>query len=522
MSGITASTLAAAKGSSITNQQFQFSASALPRKILIIGTADPSKELSVDLDTPIAVTSPSDVGSKTGFGWMLYRLAVQSFKGSKNAIPTYIMMQAEDDGGVKASGEIDFVGSTGVLAGTLSIYISGILDLPVNVTITDAMTPDEIATAVADAINAITELPVTATALTTVVTITSKSVGAWGNDISITVNLLASDVIPTGIVLAITDMASGASSDDIQTALDALGTGDGANEDHYTDIIQGYGHVTANLNSISTYVGPGNAKVGLYGELVHRPFRVLSGDVDPGSAGLTAVRALGDGRTLDRANGIISVPGSPGHPQEIAAQTMGIMAGISHELPEQSYADFPLSGVHPGSKASTSRWTSELDNRDAAVKSGVSPTFVRNNIVYLQNIVTFYHPPEVPVESNGYRSMRNIALGQNLLHSQASAFATEKWQGTTLVSDIALVNPNSKKKARDVSSVISQDVTLINSWASLAWIYETAFSIKALQDDPPTVRVGADGFVNKIKVILSGEGLILDTETEFDVSIAVL
>ncbi len=522
MSEIVATSLAAGVTSSVTNTQFKISAEVVQRKILIIGTGDPLKEAGISLNTPIPVTSPEDVGNLTGFGWMLHRLSEQVFKGSKNSIEAWIIMQAEDAGtGVQASGEIDFVGSSGVLAGKISLYISGILNRPVEVAVTDAMTDANIAAAVNTAINAIKELPVTSSVLTTVVTIDAKSVGTWGNNISIAFNLKQGEELPFGVTAAITGMASGAGVEVIATALNSLGIDDNANENFFTDGIHGYGADTTSLDVILAYIGAGNDKVGCWSELVHKPFRFLTGDVVADSAGLTAIRAIGDGRKTDRANGTVSVPGSNSHPEEIAAQAMGIMARINNKIAGQMYVDLILEDIDPGDTAD--RWSSLYLNRDLAVKSGISPTFVISGKVVLQNVVTYYHPDSVPQTSNGYREMANIALEQNLLDSQFKTFNTEIWKRIKIVEDATKVgNAVDREKVRDIDSVIDANIALIDAWMNNGWLYNDTFPKEQLKSNPPTVRSGGDGFNNKISVILRGIGNILDNETEFDVSIAIL
>lgn len=519
MGNITSNSLAAGVGSSVKNKQFKPTAEVVPRKVLIIGTGDPTTEAANSLDTPMLGLSAANVGALTGFGFMLHRLALNEEKGS-NGVEFYYIQQAEP-AGAQSAGEIDFTGSTGVLAGTLAIYIAGI---SVSVAITSAMTIEEIADAVVAAITANEDLPVTATktAVTFEVVVTAKSEGPdWGDDISIKLNIKAADETPTGIIAGITDMTGGAGTYDIQTALDSLGTGDGANEAFFTDVVHGYGQVTAVLDAISTYVGPGNAFLGLYDKVVHRPFRVLTGDVATGSGGLSALIALGNGRKEDRANGVIAVPGSASHPSEIAALALGNMARISNNRPEENYVGILMDGIDPGEKAD--RWSSEYNNRDTAVKAGVSPTLVKSGAVYLQNVVSFYHPDSVPVTSNGYRSMRNIAILQNILDNIASNFETEKWLGISIVADTALVgNVTAKTKARDTDSVIDDLVALARSFESLAWIFSASFTIDQLKlPNQIQIRTGGDGFTNIFKVVLSGEGNILDTITEFDTSIAV-
>lgn len=512
-----ANSLAAAVGSTVKNVQFQPSANNIPRKILLIGTYDPAKTAVVD-EVPKLVLSPEDVGSQTGFGFMLHRLAVQSFLGG-NGVETWMIPQSEV--GTAGAGEIDFAGSTGILAGTMWLYIAGI---SVPISITAAMTVEEIADAVVAAITSDTSLPVTATktAVTFEVVLMSKSKGPWGNEITIKFNIKSGEVLPTGVIAAITDMIGGATNPDIADALDSLGTGDDANEAFFTDVVHGYGQETATLDALETYVGQGNDFIGLYDKLVGRPFRVLTGDIATGSAALSALVALGDGRKLDRANGVVCVPGSANHPSEIAAQSIGYMAKINNDRAAQSYIGVQLIDIDPGEKSD--RWTSEYDNRDIAVKAGVSPTKIANGVVVLQNIVTFYHPDNVPVDSNGYRSMRNISILQNMIANVRITFEQEKWLGISIVEDVTRVTSTiDRQKARDIDAVKDDLTALAKAFYAKAWIFTDSFTIDKLKEvGSVEIRPGAIGFNSILSVILSGEGGILDTVTEFDTSIAVL
>jgi phage tail sheath gpL-like len=514
---LNATSLAAGVGVAVRNVQFKSGATNLPRKILIVGTYDPAKTAVVAL-VPVLILSPEDAGDRFGFGSMIHRLAVQTFRGG-NGVETWVLPQAEAGGAAAAAGSVDFASSTGVLAGTIYLYIGNI---PVPVNVTAAMTAAQIATAVAAAVNADNTLPVTGVVDTAAVDFTAKSKGPWGNSISIKLNVGYGQALPTGVVAAITAMATGAGIPVMATALAALGTGDNANEDYFTDVVHGYGQDSTTLDAISTYVGAGNDFTGLYSKTVARPFRCLSGDVVAGSAGLAALIVISDARLLDRANGVVSVPGSYSHPAEIAAQTIGHMARINNDRVAQSVIGVPLIDIHPGLKVD--RWTAEYDSRDTAVKSGISPTRVQNGVVFLQNVVSYYRPANVPVDSNGYRSMRNISIIQNMLYNIRLNFEQEKWQGISIVRDTnAVTNTTDRQKARDIDSVIDDLVALAYSFEAHAWIYEAAFTVSKLKEaGAVTIRPGSTGFDNILSVIFSGEGAILDTIVEFDTSLAVL
>ena len=90
---ITPSSLAAINGVGVRNEQFAVSAEVIAQKNVIIGTADPLKEASLDLNEPIRIFSAEQAGALTGFGFMLHRLARAAFKGGK--VETWIIPQAE-------------------------------------------------------------------------------------------------------------------------------------------------------------------------------------------------------------------------------------------------------------------------------------------------------------------------------------------------------------------------------------------------------------------------------------------
>lgn len=516
--------LANAVGASVRNTQFQPAAEVLQRRIAIVATYDPAITTIVD-EVPIQVLSAEDAGDKLGFGFMANRLARESFKGSQG-IPTYIIPQAEAGGAVVADGSTDFTVTT-VVAGTIYLYLAGDripVAIPAEISAV-ATTADDIATLIVAAIAAANaDLPVTSAVdgvTSSQVNYTAKSKGPWGNDISIAFNLGVNEELPGGVSVVTVDMASGAGVPDMADALNnGLGTGDTANELGITDLVHGYGQDSGTLDAISTYVGEGNTFTGLYAKTVARPFRALTGDNAVGSSALTALIVITDARKTDRANGVIAVPGSQSHPSEIAAQAIGHMARINNNLAEQSYTDTALSGVWPGDNAD--QWTSDYDSRDLAVKSGVSPTTIKNGAVVMQNVVSFYRPDSVPVASNGYRSMRNISITQNVLNAVRLNFEQAKWQGISVVSDVNKVgNATSKAKARDPSSVIDDLTALALDFESRAWIFSADFTIDALRDaGSVTIRAGGTGFDSLLKLIYSGEGGILDNVVEFDTSIA--
>jgi phage tail sheath gpL-like len=404
------------------------------------------------------------------------------------------------------------------------LYIAGLV---VPVPVIDADTGTEVALAVVAAVAANPDLPVTAVVNGVTpgqVDFTAKSTGPWGTLISLSFNWGFQQALPAGVTSVITDMAGGAGIPDIQDAVDSLGTGDDKNENYFTDGNHGYGQDTTTLDILSTWNGLGNTKTGLFDKLVHRPIRFLDGDTVAGTGGKTALEALGTARrATDRTNGIIAAPGSPNHPSDIAALAMGVMAKVNSDRAEENYIGQILPGVIPGVIAD--RWTSDWDNRDSAVKSGISPTkTVSGSTVVMQNVMTFYHPTDVPVNSNGWASMRNISITQNILAAHHANFDREKWRGFSIVADVSKVsNVLSREKARDISAVRGDLIALAEAYEGNAWIFTKDYTIERLQSENLiTIRPGGIGFNTVFPVYYSGEGGILDNEIKFDIDITAL
>jgi len=515
MGSVTSSSLAAINAVGIENQQFAVSSQNVEQKNIIIGTFDESSFPLLTPNIPIRVLSSQDVGAKTGFGYMLHRLALSAEKAGK--VQTWIIPQEEGGSDPdQATGEIDFSASTGVLAGTANLYIAGAL---VSVGITAGLTPEVIGDYFQDAINDNDDLPITAINTLGVLAITSKSGGPWGNDISLVFNLAESDELPDGMVAAITGMSGGVGTPDIQDALDALGTGDAQNEKNFTNLIHGYGNVTAVLDAVSTYNGPGNDLIGNYTEEVARPLRSMVGNTAVGSAGFAAALVFADLRgESDRTNGYLQAPGSPNHPQEIAAQATGIAAVTNSKRAAEGYIDKALYGVWPGDMAD--RWTNDYSNRDQAVKGGLATTMSKNGVLLLQNIDTFYRPTSISVESNGYRKWQTLSIIQNVLYNFKANFERDYWKGIIIVEDAAKISSLvDREKVRDSGNVLDDLFALADSFYGKGWVYNSSY-IK--ENCVVSLRAGLTGWDIKFPFIPSGEGGITNSLITFDTSITVL
>lgn len=512
--GMTSASVAAGVAARAKNVTLTPVAANVEQKILLIGTALASAT-GYSAGVPVQVYSAEDAGNRAGFGSELHRVAKKVFAAHGGAIKTYIAIQAESGTGVAATGTLAITGSP-TEAGYLNVYIAGDL---YQIAVSTTSTPTTLGAALVAAMAADTGCPLTGVNTTGSVAMTAKAKGTFYNDVNMSLNWGVGEKTPSGLTVTITPMASGANDPTISSVTTILGTDDLANEDFFTKILCCYGrNVAGTLNGLSTYNGTGNLDEGCWSKTCGRPFVALSGDTTAGSGGLTAILAIANGRTTDRTNGSISVPGSPNHPQEIAGLALGYAALVHQDRPEENLNGQVLSGIIPGARAD--QWTATYANRDTAARSGVSPTVVENGVVKMTNLLTYYHPADVAISSNGYRSMRNVSILQNIIANVKARFQLPKWLGISIVADISKVsNATARAKARSVGSVYDELFSLADQFEAKAWIFTAAYTKENLS---VALRSGGLGFDNVFPLYLSGEGGIVDTEVQFDTNISVI
>jgi phage tail sheath gpL-like len=520
------SSLAVANAIGVQNIQFKPIAGVLPRKILVYALADPNLEDDTyEVEKLYLTTSPEQVGNQFGFGYELYRLVKWAFLGSQGVELWVIAAEPEEPNGTpsKADGYIQITAS-GTLAGTLHLYIAG---EHVPVSVADGDSASEIETAIVTAVNADRTLNVTGSTSTPVsgaANITSKNKGTYGNFNKITFNEGFAQEFPVGVSAVVVQPVGGTGRisfvyDDF---FDILGVDDEQNEKYFTELIQSdTGLEISTLEALSRWNGKGNEFVGNYSQLVQRPLRTLHGDTAAGSSGLNNLLGLSNTRKDDRTNGIIAIPGSPNHPQEIAALAIGHLARISNNNPAEDYANVILENVWPG--APVDRWTSSYNSRDTAVRSGISPTIVDDGVIKMQNVITLYRPDDIAVSSNGYRAMRNIAVLQNISNSVKVNFDQEKWQRITIVEDVDKVTDLiASQKVKDLLAVQNDVIVLAQAWQAKSWIYSASYTINQIKTgDFVEIRPGGTGFNIIIPIVLSGVNWLTNTIIQFDTALTV-
>lgn len=250
------------------------------------------------------VLSASDVQTLAGRGSMLHRMALAWFSVNKST-ELWILAVPDNSSGVQAAGAVAITGPA-TAAGTLSVYLGGQL---VQVAVTASQTADAIGTALAAAINANLDLPVTAVNTSGTVAITYRHKGAVGNEFDIRVNYQApGEALPAGVSVAITAMTSGASNPVLTSAIAAMG-----------DI---WFHLVAHPYTDATSL------TALENEFASRaaPMRMIDGVLLTAKLD-TAVNLLALGASRNSESScILPATGSPTPPSELAAHAAAVLA----------------------------------------------------------------------------------------------------------------------------------------------------------------------------------------------------
>lgn len=184
-----------------------------PQTLLIIAPMLSSAQVTPL--TPIDIYDDSVAGTAFGEGSLAHLMA-KSAISANNYLQLQVIGIEEAVAGKKATATVTIT-APATRSGTLSLSVCGErLDIPVE-------TADTAATlnqAVLEAVNARGDLPVVASLEgeeSTVLTLTAKQSGAWGNDIALEVQSTAK-----GVTATVTAMQGGENNADIQPALDAV------------------------------------------------------------------------------------------------------------------------------------------------------------------------------------------------------------------------------------------------------------------------------------------------------------
>lgn len=332
------------------------------RKILVIGQRLATG--TVLAGVPTQIQNEDQAAGYFGRGSMLHRMIVAAKAANKT---TAMVAIALDDlpAGVAATDTITITGSPTV-AGIVALYIGG---QRVQVGVAAGDTATIVAGKIVAAVNAVTDLPATASNAAGVVTLTMRHKGLVQNGVDVRQNYYSDDVTPPGLTVVIAAGVAGTGNPDITAAITAMG------DDQYYTILQPYTD-TANLALLETLLD------GRWG-----PLQQKTGHVFTASIGTQAtLTTFGSGRNSAHVS-VLGVNDTPTPSYEIAAAwgaTCEFYGAIDPARPLQNLT--LVSMLPPPLK---SRFTQV--ERNLLLRSGISTlVYGSDGTPLLERVITTY------------------------------------------------------------------------------------------------------------------------------------
>ena len=427
----------------------------LPQRVAVVGQGNTAAVYSTDKRQ---VTSAGDAAALYGFGSPIHLAVLQLLPingDGVGTIPVTVYPLKDDAAGVAATGDITPSGAPSG-AGSYKVRINNIDSEAFVIAVGDAVA--DMVTAMTDAINAVLEMPVTAVDNVTDVALTSKWEGASANDIIVEV------VGPTdlNVSFAITQLSGGLVNPDVQDALDQVG-------DVWETMMLNCMDV-ADTDTLDIYSVFGE---GRWGELTRKPLVVFSGDTNTTVALATAVP---DARKADRTNAQLVAPGSNDLPFVVAARQLARIVVVAANNPPHDYGSQDATGLTPGTDGI--QW--DYNEQDAAVKAGSSTIKVKDGVVNIADVITFYHPDGDPIPA--YRFVVDIVKLQNILFNLDLIFATDEWDGAPLIPDD---QPTVNKAAKKPKTAVAAVASMLDS-----------LGLNAIISDPETAKAATTAEIN--------------------------
>ena len=339
--------------------------SGIPTRVLVIGQKLAAGSQAALI--PALMTGKDQAISYFGRGSMLAHM-IERMKAANPFVEIHAIAQDDNVAGVAAAGSIAFNGAASE-AGTLNVYIAG-RRVQVAIAAADADTAQ--ATKLANAINAATDLPVTAAVdgvNTKKVNITSRHKGECGNTLNIRVNYYQDERTPAGMTTTIVAMSGGSGNPLVANVIAAIG------DAWFTDFVMPYTD-TANL-------------VAMEAELLERfgGLAMIDGHVFLGQSDTHAnLITKGQSRNTPFAS-MMGAKGSPTPPYEWAAVLAAVSAFNLKNDPARPLQTLQLPGILPPVAADLFTMT----ERDLLLRNGIS-TFVvdAGSNVVIERVITMY------------------------------------------------------------------------------------------------------------------------------------
>lgn len=422
----------------------------LPQRIAVVGQGATSVTYNT---TKAQYTSALTVGQTYGFGSPVHLAALQLLPVNGDGIgtiPMTIYPLVDDGSGVASAGDITPSGSSTIDAS----YIVRVNNIDSKEFVIPASASVSIIIGLMiTAINAVLEMPVIATDGTTVLNTVSKWKGTSSNDIFIEV--IGSTT--AGSIFTITQHVGGLVNPDVDIALTQVGN---VWETMFLNCMD-----ISDLTTLSKFKTFGD---GRWGALVKKPCVVFTGN--PAKTPSAAI-TIPDARKTDKINSQLVSPGSTNLPFVTAARQISRIVVLANNNPPHDYGSQKATNLVPGDDGDQWLYT----DRDTAVKGGSSTIEVKDGVVNLSDIITFYHPTGDTTPA--YRYVVDIVKLMNIIYNTNLIFETADWDGAPLIPDN---QPTTNRSAKKPKTAVTAVASLIDSLANEAIISDPINSKKSI------------------------------------------
>lgn len=436
-----------------------------PQRALIIG-----QKLAAGVavaNVPIRITQADQAIQQFGRGSMLAAMCA-AFLANNPTVEMSALPMIDNAAGVLATKTITVTGPA-TAAGTLDLLVAG---QKVQVAVADEDTATEVAAAIAAAVTALPDLPVTAASAAGVATLTARHKGVAGNDIDVRVNYRTGEVTPAGLAVVIAAGVAGTGNPDVTAAFAAIG------DDWYNTFIL-------------PWTDEGNLDV-VEDELADRfgPLRMIDG-----LAFTFAADTYGDLATLggSRNSPHVSIGGlkaSPSPPWVIASAYGAAVSYHGAIDPARPFQSLVLQGVL--APAVGDRFTRE--ERDLLLRDGISTfTIDAGGNVCIERPITTYQTNAFGLADLAYLDV-NTLLTLSYLRWSARARIGSKYgrhklasDGTQYGSGQAVVTPK---------VIRAELISLFREWMDIGLVED----IEAFKADLIVERDGGD--VNRLNALI--------------------
>lgn len=377
-----------------------------PTKTLLIGQRLAAG--AVAALTPTRIVSADQAAQAFGRGSMLHAMAA-AYRAGDDLTELWAIGLSDLAGGTAATAQIT-VTAAATAAGVIALMVDGVA---VKVGVAAADAPATIATAIAAAVNALPDLPVTAASAAAVVTLTARHKGTAGNDLDARANFYQGESYPAGVGLTFTAFAGGAGNPDFTTAIAAIG------DASYSTIVVGF----ADAATMAA------AEV----EMARRwsAMEMIDGRVYFGARGtMAALAAIGSARNSPH----LSIIGAKAAPQASYrwAATFAAVVGFHGAIdPARPFQTLALPGLT--APAQGDRFT--RTERDLLLRDGISTwTVDAGGAVLIERAITTYQVNPFGIEDAAFLDV-NTPLTLSYLRYAVRARILAKYPRHKLASD---------------------------------------------------------------------------------------